>query len=155
MSDQSGWKSSGVCLIGEQMNPEGGEEKTIKGHACHELTTTVLAIAPWTINPSSTWNVYFLCFYFFYSSSPSPRMLTTPGWRASNSSRWSITRRMPNVPRTILVGATWQPLKFIPLWSPAVCQNGTLPLCPFKTSSPLDQLPFVVASSAWDRKSVV
>ena len=28
------------------MNPEGGEEETIKGHACHELTTTVLAVAP-------------------------------------------------------------------------------------------------------------
>ena len=46
VSDQSGRRRSGVCPVGEQMNPEGGEEKTIKGHACHELTTTALAIAP-------------------------------------------------------------------------------------------------------------
>ena len=28
-SDQSGRRRSGVCPVGEQMNPEGGEEKTI------------------------------------------------------------------------------------------------------------------------------
>ena len=33
-------------MISNQMNPEGGEEKTIKGHACHKLTTTALAVAP-------------------------------------------------------------------------------------------------------------
>ena len=32
------------------MNPKGGEEKTIKDHAWHELPTTVLAIASQTIN---------------------------------------------------------------------------------------------------------
>ena len=41
-----GEEDPGVCPVSEQMNPEGGEEETIKGHACHELTTTALAIAP-------------------------------------------------------------------------------------------------------------
>ena len=43
--DQGGGRRSGVCLIDKQMNPKGGEEETIKGHACHELTTTALAVA--------------------------------------------------------------------------------------------------------------
>ena len=51
--DQSGRRRSGVCLVSKQMNPKGGDEKTIKGHACHELITTALAVAPQTINPSS------------------------------------------------------------------------------------------------------
>ena len=32
-SDQSGRRRSGVCPISKQMNPEGGEEETIKDHA--------------------------------------------------------------------------------------------------------------------------
>ena len=58
------------------MNPEGGEEKTIKGHACHELTTTALAVAPCTIHPSSTRNVCSQCFFFFFP----PRFLCS-GYR--------------------------------------------------------------------------
>ena len=46
MLEWSGVRRSRVCLVGKQMNPEGGEEETIKGHAYHELTTTVLAVAP-------------------------------------------------------------------------------------------------------------
>ena len=36
----------GLVHLVNRWIPEGGEEKTIKGHACHELTTTVLAVAP-------------------------------------------------------------------------------------------------------------
>ena len=46
------------------MDSEGGEEKAIKEHACHELTTTALAIASYTIDPSSTRNVCCQCFFF-------------------------------------------------------------------------------------------
>ena len=61
-----------------------GSEKTIKGHACHELTTTALAVAPWTINPSSTRNVCSQCFFFFstHRLCPGRRLYSDGGLQA-------------------------------------------------------------------------
>ena len=50
------------------MNPERGEERTIKDHAWHELPTTALAVASQTIHPSSTRNVCSQRFFFFFST---------------------------------------------------------------------------------------
>ena len=69
-----------------------------------KLPTTVLAVASYTINLSSTLKCLLPMLLLLLLSSPSLKMSITLGWRASRSSKPPTTTRTPMLSVTILVG---------------------------------------------------
>ena len=103
---------------------------------------------PYIINPSSTLKCLSpMLLLLLPHSLPSPRMLTTPGQRASSISRPPTTARMPAPLVTILVGHVLVPRMFTRLQRVLVVLNGPLTAFPFKTLSRQGPSPLIVASS--------